>query len=95
MRLRAVGPALMLLAVLAAPAAATAASPGAPGLGDRLAPGLGNGGYDVLHYDLDLRYATRAPSQSVDGTVTILAQATQSLSASTSTSAATASARCR
>ncbi len=80
MRLRAVGPALMLLAVLAAPAAATAASPGAPGLGDRLAPGLGNGGYDVLHYDLDLRYATSAPSQSVDGTVTILAQATQSLS---------------
>ncbi len=80
MRLRAVGPALMLLAVLAAPAAATAASPGASGLGDRLAPGLGNGGYDVLHYDLDLRYATGAPSQSVDGTVTILAQATQSLS---------------
>ena len=80
MRFRAVGPALMLLAVLAAPAAATAASPGAAGLGDRLAPGLGNGGYDVLHYDLDLRYATSAPSQSVDGTVTILAQATQSLS---------------
>ena len=70
----------MLLAVLAAPAAATAASPGAAGLGDRLAPGLGNGGYDVLHYDLDLRYATSAPSQSLDGTVTILAQATQSLS---------------
>ena len=80
MRFRAVGPALMLLAVFAAPAAATAASPGAAGLGDRLAPGLGNGGYDVLHYDLDLRYATSAPSQSVDGTVTILAQATQSLS---------------
>ena len=80
MRLRAVGPALMLLAVLAAPAAATAASPGAAGLGDRLAPSLGNGGYDVLHYDLDLRYATSAPAQSVDGTVTILARATQSLS---------------
>ena len=80
MRLRALGPALTLLAVLAAPAAATAASPGAPGLGDRLAPGLGNGGYDVLHYDLDLRYATSAPSQSIDGTVTILARATQSLS---------------
>ena len=80
MRFRAVGPALMLLAVLAAPAASTAASPGAPGLGDRLNPGIGNGGYDVLHYDLDLRYATSAPSQSVDGTVTILARATQSLS---------------
>ena len=80
MRLRALLPALMLLAALSSPAAATAASPGAPGLGDRLAPGLGNGGYDVLHYDLDLRYATPAPSQSVDGTATILARATQSLS---------------
>lgn len=80
MRLRAVGPALMLLAAFAPPAAATAASPGAAGLGDRLAPGLGNGGYDVLHYDLDLRYATGAPAQPIDGTVAILARATQSLS---------------
>ena len=79
MRLRALLPALMLLAAVTAPAA-RASSPGAAGLGDRLAPGLGNGGYDVLHYDLDLRYATAAPSQSVDGTVTILARATQSLS---------------
>ena len=78
MRLRALLPALIVLAAL--PASAGAASPGAPGLGDRLAPGLGNGGYEVKHYDLDLRYATSAPSQSVDGTVTILAQATQSLS---------------
>jgi aminopeptidase N len=80
MRLRALAPALMLLAALVAPATAIAASPGASGLGDRLAPGLGNGGYDVLHYDLDLRYATSAPTQSIDGTVTILARATQSLS---------------
>ncbi len=57
-----------------------APSPGAPGVGDRLFPTLGNGGYDVQHYDLDLRYATSAPSQSMDGTVTILAKATQSLS---------------
>lgn len=69
--------ALLLLSV--APASA-APSPGAPGLGDRLNPGLGNGGYDVLHYDLDLRYATSAPSQSIDGTATILARATQDLS---------------
>ena len=80
MRLRALLPALTLLAALAAPASATAASPGAAGLNDRLAPGLGNGGYDVLHYDLDLRYATSAPSQSIDGSVTIVAKATQSLS---------------
>ena len=55
-------------------------SPGAAGLGDYLDPTLGNGGYDVQHYDLDLRYATSAPSQPIDGTVTILARATQSLS---------------
>lgn len=68
----------------AAPAAAVAArqvpTPGAAGVGDRLFPQLGNGGYDALHYDLDLRYATRAPSQPVDGTVTMLARATQALS---------------
>jgi aminopeptidase N len=45
-----------------------------------LDPGLGNGGYDVLHYDLNLRYATSAPTQSIDGSVTIFARATQALS---------------
>src|SRR3954447_17180306 len=64
----------------AAPALANGPSPGAPGLGDRLFPTLGNGGYDVQHYDVDLRYATSAPTQSMDGTVTILARATQALS---------------
>jgi aminopeptidase N len=72
--------ALALMALTAAPARAAAPSPGAAGLGDRLDPGLGNGGYDVLHYNLDLRYATSAPAQSIDGTVTIVARATQSLS---------------
>jgi aminopeptidase N len=68
---------------LAAPASAHAfdrPSPGSAGVGDRLFPTLGNGGYDVQHYDLDLRYATSAPSQGIDGTVTMLARATQSLS---------------
>ena len=40
-------------------------TPGAAGIGDPLFPTLGNGGYDVKHYDLDLRYATptrRRPS---------------------------------
>jgi aminopeptidase N len=71
---------ILVLAVAALAAPARAASPGADGVHDRLFPQLGNGGYDVLHYDLDLRYATSAPSQSIDGTVTILARATQSLS---------------
>lgn len=35
----------------------------------------------MQHYDLDSRYATSAPSQGVDGTVTLLARATQSLRA--------------
>jgi len=54
--------------------------PGAPGIGDPLFPLLGNGGYDVLHYELELRYATAAPTQPLDGTVRIFAQATQALS---------------
>src|SRR5262245_32730059 len=58
---------------------AWAASPGAPGLGDRLYPLEGNGGYDVQHYDVDLTYGNQF-SDPVNGTVNILARATQSLS---------------
>jgi aminopeptidase N len=72
--------ALALLAFFAVPARAASPSPGAAGLGDRLFPQLGNGGYDAVHYDLDLRYATSAPSQAIDGTVTMVAKATQALS---------------
>src|SRR4051794_6085751 len=68
------------IAALTASPAHAAPSAGAPGLGDRLFPLLGNGGYDVQHYDLDLRYATSAPSTPMDGKVTILARATQALS---------------
>src|SRR3954471_1823722 len=72
--------ALAFTALLAAPARADSPSPGAPGVGDRLYPTLGNGGDDALHYDLDLRYLTGAPSSPVDGTVRMVAKATQSLS---------------
>ena len=54
--------------------------PGAPGIGDPYYPLDGNGGYDVEHYDLDLRYETSAPSQAIDGEATITARATQALS---------------
>src|SRR3954464_8715381 len=64
----------------AAPALANGPSPGAPGVGDRLFPTLGNGGYDVQHYDIDLRYATASPKQRMDGTVTIRARAPLALS---------------
>ena len=73
-------PALLLLAIVSTPAQADTPSPGAAGLGDRLSPLLGNGGYDARHYDLDVRYATSAPAQPIDGTVTIRARATQALS---------------
>ncbi|HYO40003.1 MAG TPA: M1 family metallopeptidase [Nocardioidaceae bacterium] len=55
-------------------------SPGAPGVGDRLYPRLGNGGYDALHYSLRLRYATRSPAQAVQGTVRMVARSTKALS---------------
>ena len=50
-----------------------------PGIGDPLFPGLGNGGYDVQHYDVGLRYGS-AFTDPVEGNVTILARATQALS---------------
>jgi aminopeptidase N len=57
----------------------SAPTPGAPGIGDPYYPLDGNGGYDVEHYDLDLRYD---PATDVlSGTATVAAQATQALSA--------------
>ncbi|MET3424576.1 aminopeptidase N [Actinoplanes tereljensis] len=55
-------------------------TPGAAGLGDRLYPLLGNGGYDVQNYDLSLTYPQKDPAQQVTGDVTITAVATQYLS---------------
>ncbi len=82
-RLATVPAVLFIAAAFAAPAAANPfgqASPGAAEIGDPLFPGLGNGGYDALHYDLALTYPTSAPQQQVSGTVTMLAGATQDLS---------------
>jgi aminopeptidase N len=78
---RLIVPAVAVVALaLAAPALAAPPTPGAAGVGDRLFPQLGNGGYDALHYDVDLKYATSAPSQPLQGTVRMLARATQALS---------------
>jgi hypothetical protein len=74
---------LVVGGILAGPVAAKPheqPTPGAAGLGDRLFPTLGNGGYDTEHYALDLTYPTGGPSDSVQGEVTIRAEATQSLS---------------
>jgi aminopeptidase N len=81
---RGLPPSLVLAAMLtftgAAPASAAGYSAGAAGLGDRLNPGIGNGGYDVQDYDLRLRYATADPGQPLQGDETITARATQGLS---------------
>ncbi len=53
--------------------------PGADGLGDPLYPQLGNGGYDALHYALDL--TANLDSGALTDTVTLEAKATQDLSA--------------
>lgn len=53
-------------------------APGAPDVGDPYFPGLGNGGYDVQHYALDLAWVPGAGR--LDGHVTIEATATQALS---------------
>src|SRR6185295_18003241 len=54
--------------------------PGAASIGDPLFPGLGNGGYDVQHTMLNLRYPTGEPLQTVEGLAVIEARATQNLS---------------
>lgn len=53
--------------------------PGAPGVGDPYFPGLGNGGYDVDHYTLELQWLPE--DGSLAGTTTIEATATQDLTA--------------
>ncbi|MFG2809763.1 M1 family metallopeptidase [Streptomyces massasporeus] len=58
--------------------AAAALKPGAAGVGDRLFPALGNGGYDVTHYGLTLDYVPE--TNHLKGTAVITARATQDLS---------------
>jgi aminopeptidase N len=58
--------------------AAPSGEPGASGVGDPYFPDLGNGGYEVDHYDLDLTWA--ADAGVLAGRATISATATQDLS---------------
>ena len=75
---RAVAACAVLLLLLPAAAAARQFSPGAAGAGDPYFPLAGNGGYDVLHYDLVLDYVPVV--NRLRGDVTITATATQDLS---------------
>ena len=61
----------------ASPAAAQGPVKGADGIGDAYYPRLGNGGYDALHYTLDL--AVDVERNAVAGSATIDALATQEL----------------
>ena len=72
---RALAAASLLLAI---PASAAELTPGAPGIGDPYYPAYGNGGYDVSHYDLRLKY--QPATDELEGTATLLATATQDLS---------------
>ncbi|MFG2894950.1 M1 family metallopeptidase [Streptomyces sp. NPDC048248] len=60
------------------PARASDPKPGAAGVGDRLFPSLGNGGYKVAHYDLTLGYVPE--TNHLKGTAVITAHATEDLS---------------
>ncbi|MDT0212384.1 M1 family aminopeptidase [Rothia sp. ARF10] len=74
--------AVLLTTMLVQPAGATAAGrtpfPGAPGIGDPYFPTDGNGGYDVADYDL--RLAFDPATHVLQGTATVTATATQTLS---------------
>ncbi|GAA4704248.1 M1 family metallopeptidase [Phytohabitans rumicis] len=70
---------LVLVPVSAVPASAGGSfRPGAPGVGDPYFPGYGNGGYDVKHYDLNVRY--QPSTDLLTGHAVIYARATQNLS---------------
>ncbi|WP_274560028.1 M1 family metallopeptidase [Streptomyces spiramyceticus] len=61
------------------PTGRATAEPGAPGVRDPYFPELGNGGYDVTHYTLNLDYDPE--TRRLEATAEITARATQDLSA--------------
>jgi aminopeptidase N len=76
-RLAGAGAVAVALVGLAVVPAGAEAGVGAAGAGDPYFPLQGNGGYDVAHYGLDLRYDPA--TDRLAGTVTITASATQEL----------------
>src|SRR5690349_11552908 len=72
-----VAAAATLAVLLVGGPAQAAPAPGAPGIGDPYFPDYGNGGYDVSHHDIRVRYYP--DTDRLTGTTTILARATQDL----------------
>jgi aminopeptidase N len=68
------------LALATAPAATAAFEPGSKSAGDPIYPQVGNGGYDVLHYAIELDYEPAFNSFETGTRTTITAEATQGLS---------------
>jgi len=71
---------LLILVVMLAAGTVRAQGPGqagSDGIGDPYFPQMGNGGYDALHYTLDL--AADIQHNTLSGTVTIEAQTTEDL----------------
>lgn len=73
----AIGLSALFPALLALSSVASAAAPGASGLGDRIFPGAGNGGYQVTHYDLAV---TSKKGDRISGLTTMTATSDQALS---------------
>ena len=73
----ALGAAAGLMVSAAAPAGADTVrfTPGAPGAGDPYFPDMGNGGFDVSHYDIALRYDPK--TKAIQAVTTVTARATQ------------------
>jgi len=65
---------------LASPAVAQDFEPGATSLNDPLFPQIGNGGYDALDYEIDLRYDPDSNRLGAGTRATMTATATQGLS---------------
>ena len=70
--------AVLTTASTTTPAVEGVGTPGSDGIGDSYFPLYGNGGYDVEHYDLNIRY--NPASDRLVGDATITAQATMDLS---------------
>ena len=71
--------AVLAVALLGSACGSTDGEPGSEGLDDSFYPNLGNGGYDVLHYDIDLDIDPEA--NTIQALTTITSRATQDLSA--------------
>lgn len=68
----------LLLTAFTPAQAAVSFTPGAPGAGDPYFPDMGNGGYQVFHYDIALKY--EPSTKAIAATSTVTARATQNLS---------------